>query len=230
MADGERHLRLRRLLLPPFHGEALRRHRELIRATALEDVRRWPLGEPHAVLPRMRAITLEVILSVVLGVRDERRRERLREVLPGVLGVSVMAMLAEGVQPRLFGGRIAARVFPWLRARRAAERLLEEEIAVHRADPDGRDDVLALLLATRDENGQGLSDGEVRDQLLTLLVAGHETTAGTLAGPSSGSCAIPARSHSYKAPWRPTPVKPTSRPWSTRRSGCVRRSTRSCAS
>lgn len=181
VADGERHLRLRRLLLPPFHGEALRRHRELIREIALADVERWPAGQPWAVLPRMRAITLEVILRVVLGVRDEQRSERLRRVLPGVLGVGIMTLFAENAQPRLFEGRLGAKVFPWIRARREAERLLEEEIAAHRADPDGREDILALLLATRDEDGRGLTDEELRDQLLTLLIAGHETTASTLA-------------------------------------------------
>ncbi len=181
VADGERHLRLRRLLLPPFHGEALQRHRELIRATALDDIRRWPVGEPFAALPHMRAITLEVILRVVLGVRDEQRRDRLREVLPGVLGVSVIAMLAEGARPEVFASRLGTRLFPWIRARREAERLLEEEIAAHRADPEGRNDVLALLMAARDESGHGLPDDELRDQLLTLLVAGHETTAATLA-------------------------------------------------
>jgi cytochrome P450 len=92
-----------------------------------------------------------------------------------------MAMLAEGARPELFGSRAGVRLFPWIRARREAERLLDEEIAAHRADPAGRDDVLAMLLAARDEDGSALHEDEVRDQLLTLLVAGHETTATTLA-------------------------------------------------
>jgi cytochrome P450 len=178
--DGERHLRLRRLLLPPFHGEAVRRHLDLIEAIARAEVARWPLGRPFATLPRVQAITLEAILRAVIGVRDEQRAARLRAVLPGVLGTSVLVLLVEGAFPRLFQSRLAARL-PWLRARREANRLLEEEIAAHRADPAGRDDTLALLLSARDEDGRGLTDEEIRDQLLTLLVAGHETTATTLA-------------------------------------------------
>ncbi len=180
VADGERHLRLRRLLLPPFHGEAVRRHAAVIRALAGADAERWPVGRPFAVHERMQAVTLEVILRVVLGVRDERRAERLRQALPAVLGVSLMALFAESANPRLFATRAAQRL-PWLRARRAANALLEEEIAAHRADPGDRDDVLAMLLGTRDEHGDALSDEEVRDQLLTLLLAGHETSATALA-------------------------------------------------
>jgi cytochrome P450 len=127
----------------------------------------------------MQAITLEVILRAVVGVRDEQRADRLRAVLPGVLGVSLMLLFAEHTHPALFA-RLGRRL-GWLRDREEAERLLDEEIAAHRADPEGRDDVLALLLAARDDEGRALSDVEVRDQLVTLLVAGHETTAATLA-------------------------------------------------
>jgi len=180
VADGERHLRLRRLLLPPFHGEAMRAHVPVVRALAAAEVARWPVGRPFATLPRMQAITLEVILRAVLGVRDEERARRLRAVLPAVLGVSLIMLFAEAANPGLFASRPARRL-PWLRAREEANRLVEEEIAAHRADPAGRDDVLAVLIAARDEDGQGLDDVEVRDQLLTLLMAGHETTSTTLA-------------------------------------------------
>ena len=179
VADGERHLRLRRLLLPPFHGETIRRHEELIRSIAEAEVARWPRGTPVAALPRLQAITLEVILRAVVGVRDERRADELRAVLPGVLGVSLMLLFAEHQHPALFA-RLGRRL-GWLRAREDAERLLDEEIAAHRADPEGGEDVLAMLLAARDEDGRPLDDVEVRDQLLTLLVAGHETTAAMLA-------------------------------------------------
>jgi len=91
VADGEPHLRLRRLLLPPFHGEAVRRYAAVIREVALTDIERWPLGRPFPVLERMQTNTLEVILRAVIGVRDERRTERLRQTLPAVLGVPLVA-------------------------------------------------------------------------------------------------------------------------------------------
>jgi hypothetical protein len=152
-----------------------------MRELALADVERWPIGRPFAVHDRMQAITLEAILRLVIGVRDPDRAERLRRALPAVLGVSLMALFAESGNPRLFATRPAQRLLPWLRARHAVNALLDEEIAAHRADPGDRDDVLAMLMATQDEQGDALTDEEVRDQLLTLLVAGHETSATALA-------------------------------------------------
>ena len=180
LLDGDRHLAMRRLLLPPFHGEAVRAYGELVERIAREDVERWPVGRPFPTLPRMKAVTLEVILRSVIGVRDEARLERLRAVLPRVLGVNAFVVVAEGKYPRLTAGRLAARL-PWVRARREVTRLLHEEIAAHRASPEGRDDVLALLVAARDEDGRGLDDDALHDQLMTLLLAGHETTAAALA-------------------------------------------------
>lgn len=180
VADGDRHLRLRRLLLPPFHGDAVRRYGELIREIALAEVDRWPVGGTVSGLERMRAIALEVILRAVIGVRDPERSARLRSVLPDVLDVSLIALLAENAHPRLFESRLGRRL-GWLRARREAYRLLDEEIAAHRAEPDGREDILALLLQARDCEGRPLDGDDLRDQLFTLLVAGHETTAAALA-------------------------------------------------
>lgn len=180
LLDGDRHLAMRRLLLPPFHGEAVRAYRELVERIARDDVERWPLDRPFSTLPRMKAFTLEVILRSVIGVRDRARLERLRAVLPRVLGVNAFVVVAEGKYPGLTAGRIAERL-PWVRARLEATRLLHDEIAAHRADPEGRDDVLALLMAARDEHGRGLDDAALHDQLITLLLAGHETTAAALA-------------------------------------------------
>jgi cytochrome P450 len=180
LIDGDRHLRMRRLLLPPFHGEAVRRYAELVEEVAAAEVERWPLGEETALLPRMRAIALEVILRAVIGVRDEARAARLRALLPRVVHVSLYALALQVAYPRLAAGRIGRRL-PWLRARRAVDEMLLEEIADHRAAPDGRDDILSLLVSARGEDGLGLSDRELRDQLFTLLAAGHETTASTLA-------------------------------------------------
>jgi cytochrome P450 len=178
--DGERHVRMRRVMSPPFHGEQVRKYRDTIAELAAAEVQRWPVGEAFAIHPRMQAIALEVILRAVIGVRDPRRMERLRSLLPRVAQASLLAYMAETNHPRLAEGRIAARL-PWLRARQETDALLYEEIAAHRADPDGREDVLAQLIAARDENDEPLSDAELRDQLATLLIAGQETTATALA-------------------------------------------------
>jgi cytochrome P450 len=179
LQDGEEHLRTRRLLLPPFHGEAIRGYRGLIERIAHAEVESWPRPGQIALLPRMRSIALEVILEVVLGVREEDRRRRLRELLPKVLEANPFAFLLEGRRPWLASGPLG-RLRPWVRARRAAEALLREEIAVHRLGDD-REDILAMLLDVRDPDGDGLSDDELVGQLLTLLLAGHETTASSLA-------------------------------------------------
>jgi hypothetical protein len=229
VADGERHLRLRRLLLPPFHGEAVRRHAAVMRELALADVERWPVGRPFAVHDRMQAITLEAILRLVVGVRDPGRAERLRRALPAVLGVSLMALFAENGNPRLFATRPAQRLLPWLRARRVVNALLDEEIAAHRADPGDRDDVLAMLMATQDEQGDALTDEEVRDQLLTLLVPATRRVRPRSRGASSASSGIRPCSPACATSW---PAATRTRTWarsSTRRCGSVRWSTRSPA-
>jgi cytochrome P450 len=178
--DGERHVRMRRLMSPPFHGDAVRKYEEMIGELAAAEVQRWPVGEAFAIHSRMQAIAVEVILRAVIGVRDPARMARLRSLLPRVAQASLLAYMAETNHPRIAEGRIGARL-PWLRARREVDTLLYEEIAAHRADPDGREDVLALLIAAREENGEPLSDAELRDQLFTLLIAGQETTATALA-------------------------------------------------
>jgi cytochrome P450 len=178
--DGERHVRMRRLLSPPFHGEAVRRYGQLIEELATAEVQRWPVGKEFSIYPRMQAIALEVILRAVIGVRDPVRMARLRKLLPKMAGASALAFAVEARNPRLADGWIGARL-SWVRARREAEALLYEEIAAHRRDPDGREDILAGLMAARDENGEPLTDEELRDQLVTLLIAGQETTATALA-------------------------------------------------
>lgn len=177
--DGERHLRTRRLLLPPLHGQAVKRYERLVSQLAAAEVERWRVGETIATHPRMQAIALEVILQAVIGVRDERRLVRLRSLLARVAGASLFAFAAESAYPQLGAGSLGRRL-PWIAARREAETLLFEEIAEHRADPEGREDILALLLRVRGDD-EPLSDVELKDQLMTLLVAGHESTATVLA-------------------------------------------------
>jgi len=182
LLDGDRHMRRRRLVLPPFHGERLAGYAGDIARRTAQDLERWPVGRPFALEARMRAITLDVILTVVFGLRSGVRADRLRALIPQVLpdgGVSSLALLP-ALRRDLGPWRVWGR---FLQARAAVDRELYGEIARRRADPalGERTDVLSLLLAARDEDGTPMSDRELRDELMTLLLAGHETTATALA-------------------------------------------------
>jgi len=183
LLDGPEHLRHRRLLLPPFHGERMRKYGAVMTEVAERHVGAWPREGRFAVLPSMQAITLEVIMRAVFGVDDRDRRalvgtplRRLLDMVGSRPRVLMLALTAGRTGPRSPWARFAA-------ARDEADVLLYEEIRQRRADPCGADgdDVLSLLLAARDEHGQSLTDSELRDELMTLLVAGHETTATALA-------------------------------------------------
>lgn len=174
-SDGTDHRWLRRMLAPPFHGDAVAALTGPMAEVTREHLARWPVGRPFAVHDDMRLITLEVILRTVLGVRRESRRAELRRVLPPLVDVGPVTVLALAY-PSL-------RAFwPWSRLNRVAataDRVLHEEIRAAREDPDlaERSDALGVMVRARDEQGRGLSDDELRDQLVTLLLAGHETTA-----------------------------------------------------
>src|SRR5258707_924164 len=178
--DGERHLRQRKLMLPPFHGEAVGRYRERIEQITEAELAGWPTGAPFPIRPRIQSITLEVILRAVIGVSDPRRLARLRELLPMLLDFSVLDMWAIWLFPRLLNTRLVRRV-PAVRVRPEVDRLLFEEIEAHRADPTGHDYILALLISARDVDGEPLSNENLLDQIITLLLAGHETTTTGLA-------------------------------------------------
>jgi cytochrome P450 family 135 len=178
--DGDRHLRQRKLMLPPFLGEAIRRYRERVEEITTAEIASWPLGTRFAIRPRMQDITFEVILRAVIGVRDTQRFQRLRELLPKLLDFSVFDMWSVWLFPKLIDTPIGRR-HPSQRVRPEVDRLLYEEIAAHRAEPEGRDDILALLVSARSEDGEPLSDEELLDQIITLLLAGHETTTTGLA-------------------------------------------------
>jgi cytochrome P450 len=178
--DGESHLRARRLMLPPFHGERMQRYLALMREIVTEELRRWPEQRAFALRPRMQAITLEVIMRAVFGIDDAAR---LREVRP-LVGRLVRMTMGPGAAMLPFVGRFGGRTrwVPWARFQRAVESVdtvLLAEIRRRRADEHAgdREDVLSMLLRARDEDGQGMSDAELRDELVTLLLAGHETTA-----------------------------------------------------
>jgi cytochrome P450 len=157
LLDGERHLRHRKMLTAPFHGDAVRAYGERIEAIAAAEVERWPVGEEFAIRPKMQAITLEVILQTVIGVSDARRLERLRGLLRRLTRVGIAEMWLVWAYPQLLEKR-AVRRLSTLRLLPEVDRLLYEEIAAHRANEaiaPAREDVLTLLLAARDEQGRG---------------------------------------------------------------------------
>jgi len=181
LLDGPEHLRQRRLMLPAFHGERMRLYGDVMRAAAERAIEGWPRGRSFDVLPSMQAITLEVILRAVFGVTDPQRAAELAKPLRAVL--DTVASRRRVLALALTTGR-SGPLSPWGRfvaARQAADELITSEIAARRASHTDGDDVLSLLLSARDEEGRALTDEELRDELMTLLVAGHETTATALA-------------------------------------------------
>ncbi len=187
LLEGREHLARRKLMLPPFHGEHMRSYEEAMREAITAEIDSWRVGETFPIHPRMQSVTLEVILRAVFGVTDPSRLAGLRGLLGHVLHDSASPMLQlVGLAPRRFRrGPYAAF------EKRLAEvdRELHGLIAERRADPDleSREDILSALLVAKFEpesegdEPQGMSDTEVRDQLMTLLLAGHETTATALA-------------------------------------------------
>jgi cytochrome P450 family 135 len=183
--DEPEHMRQRKLLLPPFHGDRMKLYGEVIATATDRAIAKWPVGEPFAVQPAMQAITLEVIMRAVFGVRDDQAR--LEEIAAPLR--DLLDSMADN--RRLFTLQVASSkrngwLSPWRRFREAllhpADDVLLDEIRAHRAASDlgERDDILSLLLTARDEDGRGLTDSELRDELMTLLLAGHETTATAL--------------------------------------------------
>jgi cytochrome P450 len=178
LLEGSDHMARRRVMLPPFHGKRMRAYEETVREVVARDVEAWPEGEAFAVHPRMQRVTLEVILRAVFGVTDAERREALAERLGGLLTDTASA----GLQFRVLLSRRMGRGDPLAdlqERRREIDAMLDVEIAERRADP--REDILSMLVAATFEGGTPMDDAEIRDQLMTLLLAGHETTATGLA-------------------------------------------------
>jgi cytochrome P450 len=182
LLDGREHMRQRKLMLPPLHGERMAHYGELIAAATARELDSWRPGEPFALLPRMQTITFEVIMRAVFGLDDAERRAEVGGPLRRALDMiaNPLSELAMGLPARI--GPINVRA-SFERAIAEADGSLLAEIARRRTDPAlaERDDILALLLQARDEDGNPMSDRELRDELVTLLLAGHETTATALA-------------------------------------------------
>ena len=178
LLDEDEHMTQRKLLLPPFHGERMQRYGELMTAAAVREIESWPTGTPLQLAPRMQAITLEVIMRAVFGVEDSGRLARLGDQLRKLLG---MVTSPSGfVIPLALGPSRAAALLR--RRMRPVDDAIAELIAARRRDPrlGERDDILSMLIEARHEDGAPMSDAELRDELMTLLVAGHETTATAL--------------------------------------------------
>ena len=176
LLDERPHLSQRKLMLPAFHGEKMKRLSGLVEEVAEREVERWPTQEPVPLHPRLQALTLEVILRAVFGLDSGARLDALRNRLAGILeyGARPSSML-----PMFQRGR---RWRQFAQARGEADTLIYETIDERRANGgEDRDDILAMLLSARHEDGSPMSPVELRDELMTLLVAGHETTASELA-------------------------------------------------
>ena len=182
-AVGPRHLRQRKLLLPPFHGEAVQRYTEMIAQAAEREIDRWPIGTPFALAPRMQAITLDVIMAGLFGVEGQPVKgtpeHGLRQAIRRTVALSTrpegqlfeLLSLSSDEPVGLTRGLLAY-----------LDRHLYAVIGARRAGGHaGRTDILSLLLEAETEDGERLSDKELRDELLTLVLAGHETTANSLA-------------------------------------------------
>jgi cytochrome P450 len=190
LLDERAHLSQRKLMLPAFHGEKMKRLSGLMEEVSEREVARWPKGEPIALHPRLQELTLEIILRAVFGLDEGDRLDAMRARLTGILQFgarpsSTLPLLQRGRKWREF-----------LRGREEADAMIYETVEERRSNKDAhagaggtapglangeRDDVLAMLLEARHEDGSPMSPVELRDELMTLLVAGHETTASELA-------------------------------------------------
>jgi cytochrome P450 family 135 len=182
LLDERAHMEQRKLLLPPFHGERMQRYGELMAEIAAQEIESWPSGEPYRLRPRMQAITLEIILRTVFGLDQGERLERLRVELRRLLDMLTRPHML--LLPIVMGPERLSRWGPFQRLHSQVDKLIYSEIAERRGAAERgsrREDVLSMLLGARHESdGSPMSDQELRDELLTLLVAGHETTATAL--------------------------------------------------
>ncbi|MBD2506257.1 cytochrome P450 [Nostoc muscorum FACHB-395] len=182
--EGKPHQRQRKLLTPPLHGERMQAYGDLICEITQQVTSEWPVGETFTVLSSMQEISFQVILKAVFGLKDGLRYEKLKEILIAILNPKRPIVRAILLMFPLLRQDLGPRS-PWgsyLRLRQEMDDLIYAEIQERRSLADeSRSDILSLMMAARDEAGEPMTDLELRDELMTLLVAGHETTASSLA-------------------------------------------------
>ncbi len=183
LLDGDRHQRQRQLLMPSFHGERMRTYGQLIDQITKQVTTQWTPGQPFTVRPFMQDISLQVILQAVFGLHEGERCQQLKQLLASLLDLTSSRL---GFALAIFSA-LEHDLGPWspggyfLRKRQQIDQLIYAEIRQRREQPDpSASDILSLMMAARDEAGQPMTDEELRDELMTLLVAGHETTATAL--------------------------------------------------
>jgi cytochrome P450 family 110 len=184
MLEGDRHRKRRQLVMPPFHGDRMRTYGELIVNLTRKAMSQLPTSKPFSARSATQSISLQVILEVVFGLYEGERCQQLRQLMSEI-GESFRSPLSSGF---LFLPALQKDVGAWspwgkfVRKRQQIDDLLYAEIADRRANPDpNRTDILSMLMAARDEEGQPMSDRELRDELMALMFAGHETTATAMA-------------------------------------------------
>jgi cytochrome P450 len=180
LLDGAEHRRQRKLVHPPFHGERMASYGNLIRALTAQQIERWPVGEPFSLHAQMQSLTLQIILRVVFGLDEGERLEHIKELIHRALSVGNNPLALFPAARRDFGP-----FKPWtdfIQRRTELDEALFAEMRERRAagNLDKRDDILSLLMVARDEGGELMTEVELRDELMTLLLAGHETTASSL--------------------------------------------------
>ena len=179
LLDEGPHLSQRKLMLPAFHGEKMEKLTGLVAEVTEREVESWPRGTPIELHSRLQALTLEIILRAVFGLDPGPRLEAIRTRLTEILDIGTKpGSLIPALQRAPLG------IGPWARFDRLkseTDALMYELIEERRAAQEDRDDILSMLLEARHEDGSPMSDIEIRDELMTLLVAGHETTASSLA-------------------------------------------------
>ncbi len=183
MLDGNRHQRQRRLLIPPFHGDRMRAYGQLISHITEQVISQWKIDEPFSVRSSMQEISLRVILQAVFGLHEGQRCEQIKQLLCSLIDVTSSPLRSSLLFFRSLQRDLGAWS-PWgrfLRQKQQIDQLIKAEIQERREQAGlSRTDILSLLMSARDENDQPMTDAELIDELMTLLFAGHETTASAL--------------------------------------------------